>query len=166
MNCISLKSSWPHLLLFSRSVMSDSVSPWTAACQAFLVLNHLLESAQTHVHWVSDAIQLSHSLSPPSASSFSLFQHRGLFQWAGSSYRGQSTEDSTSVLSMHIQGLFPLGLTALILAAHKTLKSLLHHYNSKASILQCSAFSMAQLLTSWVSESLSVVSDSLWPHGL
>ena len=50
------------------------------------VLHHLLELAQTHVHGVSDAIQLSHPLSSPSPSAFSLSQHqdivRGLF-WGG-----------------------------------------------------------------------------------
>ena len=39
-------------------------TPWTAATPVFLVLHYLPEFAQTHVHWVSDAIQPSHSLSP------------------------------------------------------------------------------------------------------
>ena len=38
----------------------------------FPVLHHLLEFAQTHVHWVSDAIQPSHPLSPPSPSALNL----------------------------------------------------------------------------------------------
>ena len=41
------------------------------------------ELAQTHVHWVSDAIQPSHPLSSPSPA-FNLSQHRGLFQWVTS----------------------------------------------------------------------------------
>ena len=48
----------------------------------FPVLHHLLKSAQTHLHWVSDAIQLSHRLSSPSA--INLSQHQGLFQGVGS----------------------------------------------------------------------------------
>ena len=44
-----------------------------------LVLHHLPELAQTHVHWVSDAIQPSHPLSSPSPPAFSLSQHQGLF---------------------------------------------------------------------------------------
>ena len=52
---------------------------------SFHVLHHLLEFAQTHVHWVGDAIQLSHSLSLPSA--FNLPQHQGLFQWVSSSHQ-------------------------------------------------------------------------------
>ena len=42
------------------------------------------ELAQTHVHWVSDAIQLSHPLSPPSPPALNLSQHHCLFQWVGS----------------------------------------------------------------------------------
>jgi len=44
-----------------------------------------MEHAQTHVHWVDDAIQPSHPLSLPSPSAFNLSQHHGLFQRVGSS---------------------------------------------------------------------------------
>ena len=50
----------------------------------FPVLHHLLELAQTHVHWVSDVIQPSHSLLLPSPSAIYLSQHEGSFQWIGS----------------------------------------------------------------------------------
>ena len=64
------------------------VTLWTAAHQASLsITTSLLELAQTHVHWVSDAIQLSHPLSSPSPPTFSLFQHQGLFQWVSSSHQ-------------------------------------------------------------------------------
>ena len=43
----------------------------------FTVLHQLLELAQTHVHWVGDAIQLSHPLSSPSPLAFNLSQHQG-----------------------------------------------------------------------------------------
>ena len=46
---------------------------------------------------------------------------------------------------MNIQGWFPLGLTGFISLVSKGLKSLLQHHNSKASILQHSAFFMFQL---------------------
>ena len=42
----------------------------------------LLDFTQTHVHWVSDAIQPSHPLLPPSPPAFNLSQHQGLFQWS------------------------------------------------------------------------------------
>ena len=49
--------------------------------------HQLPEFTQTHVHRVSDAIQPSHLLSPPSSSAFNLSQHQGLFQWVVSSYQ-------------------------------------------------------------------------------
>ena len=76
-----------------------------------------LELAQTHVHWVSDAIQPSHPLSSPSPPAFNLSQHQGLFQWSlfftsGGQSIGVST--SASVLPMNIQERFPLGFTGWI----------------------------------------------------
>ena len=47
----------------------------------FLVLHHLPELAQTHVHWVSDAIQPSCPLLSPSPPAFYLSQHQSLLQW-------------------------------------------------------------------------------------
>ena len=44
------------------------------------VPHHLPELAQTHVHWVDDAIQQSHPLSPSSSSALSLSQHQDLFR--------------------------------------------------------------------------------------
>ena len=51
------------------------------------VHHQLPEFTQTHVHWVSDAIQLSHPLSSPSLSAFNLSQHQGLFKWVSSSHQ-------------------------------------------------------------------------------
>ena len=53
----------------------------------FPVLCYLLEFAQTHVHWVGDAIQPSHPLLSPSLPAFNLSQHQGLFQWVDSSHQ-------------------------------------------------------------------------------
>ena len=50
-------------------------------------LHCLPEFAQTHVHWVSDAIQPSHSLLSSFPHAFSLSQHSGLFKWARSSHQ-------------------------------------------------------------------------------
>ena len=58
---------------------------------------------------------------------------------------GQSIGASTSVLPMNIQDWFPLGLTGWISLQSNTLKSLLQHYSSKASILWQLAFLMVQL---------------------
>ena len=59
---------------------------------------------------------------------------------------GQSTGASVSVLWMNIQSWFPLGLTGLILL-FKGLKSFLQHHSLKASVLQCSAFFMVQVIS-------------------
>ena len=53
----------------------------------FPVLHYLLESAQTHVHWVSDTIQPSHPLLPSSPPALNLSQDQSLFQWVGSSHQ-------------------------------------------------------------------------------
>ena len=50
------------------------------------VHHHLPEFTQTHVHWVSDAIQPSHPLSSPSSPAPSPSQHQSLFQWVNSSH--------------------------------------------------------------------------------
>ena len=112
------------------------------------VHHQLLELAQTHVHWVSDVIQPSHSLLSPSPPAFSLSQHQGLFQWVSSSHQ------VAKVLELQLQhqsfseysGLISFRMDWLnLLAVQGALKSLLQHHSSKASILWCSAFFMVQL---------------------
>ena len=51
------------------------------------VRHQIPEFTQTHVHWVSDAIQPSHPLSSPSPPTFNLSQHQGLFKWVSSSHQ-------------------------------------------------------------------------------
>ena len=65
-------------------------NPMNCSMPGFSVLHYLLEFAQTYVHWVSEAIQLSHPLSPPSPFAFNLSHHQGLFQWVGSSHQVES----------------------------------------------------------------------------
>ena len=48
-------------------------------------LHNVLEFVQIHIHWVSDANEPSHPLSPSSPAAFNLSQHQDLFQWVGSS---------------------------------------------------------------------------------
>ena len=59
--------------------MSNSLWPHGCNMPDFPLLHYLLEFAQTHIHWVSDAIQPSHPLSPLSPPAFNLSQHQGLF---------------------------------------------------------------------------------------
>ena len=62
-------------------------SPVDYSTPGFPVPNSLPEFARIHVHWVNDAIQLSHPLSSPSPPALSLFQHHVLFQWVSSLYQ-------------------------------------------------------------------------------
>ena len=58
--------------------------PMDYSMTGFPVHHQLLEPTQTHVLWVSDIIQPSHSLPSPSLPAFNLSQHQGLFQWVSS----------------------------------------------------------------------------------
>ena len=49
----------------------------------------LPEFTQTHVHWVSDAVQPSYPLSSPSPPAFNFSQHQGLFKWVSSLHQVQ-----------------------------------------------------------------------------
>ena len=70
--------SLSHIWLFA--------TPWTAG---FPGLCHVLEFAQTYVHWVGDAIQPSHRLSSPSPPALNLSQHQSLFQSVGPWRQGE-----------------------------------------------------------------------------
>ena len=58
--------------------------PMNCSVPGLPVHHQLPESTQTHVRWVSDAIQPSHPLSSPSPPALNLSQHQGLFQWVNS----------------------------------------------------------------------------------
>ena len=71
---------------------------------------------------ISDPIQPSCPLSPPSFPALSLSQHQGLFQWISSLHQvAKFIGASASVLPVNIQGWFPLGLTGLISLLSKEL---------------------------------------------
>ena len=72
--CCSAAQSWTA---WFKNLMDRSTP-------GFPVHRHLPELAQTHVHWVGDAIQPFHPLSSPSPPVFYLSQHQGLFQWVSS----------------------------------------------------------------------------------
>ena len=156
---INLKFSWSHnrieLLLWlgldlltlvfrSLSHVWLFATPWTAACQASLSFS-ILEFVQTYVHWVSDAIQLSHCplLLPSIFFSLRVFSNEsGLcIRWP----KYWSFRFSISS-SNEYSGLISFGIDWFdLLVVQGTLKSLLQHHSSKASILQCPAFFMVQL---------------------
>ena len=111
------------LLFFSFSVMSDSLQPRGLQHTRFSVLHDFSEFAQTHVHWFSNAIQLSHPLLPPSPPAFifpniRVFSNELALHIRRPKYWSFS---SASVLPMNIQGWFPLELTGLISLQSKEL---------------------------------------------
>ena len=81
-----VKYSWKMLFVLcfveSAKLCLTLCNPMNCSMPGFPVL--LPEFAQTHVHWVGDAIHPSHPLLYPSPPVFSLSQHQGLFQWVGS----------------------------------------------------------------------------------
>ena len=122
-------------------------TPWTAARPASCP-SPIPEFAQTHVHWVGDAIQPSHSLSSPSPPIFNISQLQGLFQWVSSSYQvAKILEFRFSISpSNECSGLISFRIDWFdLLAIQGTLRSLLQHHSSKASILWHSTFLMVQL---------------------
>ena len=109
----------------------------------FPVLHQVQELAQTHVHWVRDAIQPSHPLSSPSPPAFNLSQHQSLFQESVLHIRwSKYWSFSFSITpSNEYSGLISFRRDWMdLLAVQGTLKSLLQHHSSKASILLHSAF--------------------------
>ena len=127
--------------MFSHSVMSDCDS-MGCRTSGFLVLHCLLEFAQIHVHWISDANPPSHSLSSPSPPAFNLSQHQGLcIRWPkywSFSFSISPSNEYSELISCRIDWLD-------LLAVQGNLKSFLQHHSSKASILQWSAFFIVQL---------------------
>ena len=127
---------------FSCSVMPDSLRPQNHSTTGLPVHYQLLEFTQTNIHQVGDAIQPSHSLSPPFPPAPNPSQHHTLCMrwrkyWSFSFNISPSSEHS-GLISFRVDWLD-------LLAFQGTLKSLLQHHSSKASILQLSAFFTVQL---------------------
>ena len=132
---------------FSGSVMSDFLKPHGRSTSGFPVHHQLLEHAHIHVHWVGAAIKSSHPLSsplpPPSIFlSIRVFSSDWIFSISWPKYWSFSFSISPS---NEYSGLISIRTDWLdLLAVQGTLKSLLQHHSSKASILQYSAFFIVQ----------------------
>ena len=156
MSCRSIKYFLINFLV--RSNISFSCCSVTQSCPTlcdlmdysmpgFPVLHQLLEFAQTHVHWVGDAIQPSQPLSsPPPAFNLSgirVFSNdlalciKWPKYWSFSFSISPSNEYS-GLISFRIDWFD-------LLAVQGTLKNLLQHHSSKASVLRHSAFFIVQL---------------------
>ena len=83
----------PHskFLIASCCIVAQSCptlcDPMDCSMPGLPVLHYVPEFAQTHVHWINDAIQPSYPLSSPSPPAFNLSQHQGLLQWVNSSHQ-------------------------------------------------------------------------------
>ena len=124
----------PTLIVVAQSLSRIWLfaTPWIAAHQASCP-SPSLEFAQTHVHWVTDAIQPSHPLSSPSPPAFYLSQHQGHFQWVSYSHQmAKYWSFSFSISpSSEYSGLISLRIDWFdLLADQGILKSLLQHRNS------------------------------------
>ena len=137
LHCCSIAQSGPTLC-----------DPTDCSMPGFPVLHYLPEFAQTHVHWVSDAIQPFHPLSPPSPPALNLSQHQGLFQWVGSSHQVAKVLE-LQLQHQSFQWIFRVDSFRIdwfdLLTVQETLKSLLQHHSLKASVLWCSALFIVQL---------------------
>ena len=129
-------------VLFSRSVVSDSL--WDCSTPGVPVLHYLF--AQVHVRWVrwchptiwSSVIPFSSCLQSFPASGSLLINWLFALAIASFSFSISPSNEYSGLISFRIDWLD-------LLAVQGTLKSLLQHYNSKASVLQRSAFFMVQL---------------------
>ena len=138
------------LVQFSQSCLTlrDAMD---CSMPGFPVHHQLQELTQTHVHWVGDAIQPSHRLSSPSPRAFNHSQNQGLFQWVSSLHQvAKDWSFSFSISpSNEYSGLISFRMEWLdLLAVQGTLKSLLQHHSSKASILWVLNFLYSPALTS------------------
>ena len=121
--------------------------PMDCSTPGFPVHHQLPEPAQTHVHCISDAIQPSHSVIPfsfrlqtfPASGSFQMSQFFESTYWSFSfSFSISPSNEHSGLISFRVDWLD-------LLAVQGTLKSLLQHHSSKASVLQRSAFIIVQL---------------------
>ena len=153
--CLSCICRWIILLLSHQRSLFSSVTqscltlcnPMDCSTPVFPVHHQLLEPAQTHAHWVNDAIQPHHPLSSPSSPAFNLSQHQSLFQWVSSLHQ-MAKVLKFQFQHQSFQWIFRTDFLENwfdILAVQGTLKSLLQYCSSKTSILQHSAFFIVQL---------------------
>ena len=106
-----------HLIVIVQSVAQLYWTLWDpmdSSTSGFPVLHNIPEFAQTHVHWIGDVIQPSHPLSSPSPPAPNPSQHQSLPMSQLFASDGQSIGASASVLSVDIQGWFPLELSCFI----------------------------------------------------
>ena len=147
-NILAWKNPTDRWLLFSHSVVSDSVTPWNAACQAFLsftISRSLLKLMSIETVMPSNHLVICHLLLllPSIFPSIRVFCNESVLHIRWPKYRSFSFSISPS---NEYSGLISFRIDWFdLLAVQRPLKSLLQQHSSKASILRCSAFFMVQL---------------------
>ena len=134
-----------HSIQFRHSVMSNSLQPHGRQHTRLPCPSPTPGAYSNSCHWVGDAISSS---VVPFSSRLQLSQHQGLFQWVSYSHQvAKVLEFQLQVSpSNEYSGLISFRMDWLdLLSVQGTLKSLLQHHSSKASILQCSAFFIVHL---------------------
>ena len=116
-NC-SLLNNWTIVIVHCCSVAQSCPTlcdPMNCSTPGFSVLHYLPEFAQTHVHWIYDAIQSPHPLSPPSPPALNLPKHHSFPVSRPFTSGGQSigVSASASVLPVNIQDWSLLGLVTM-----------------------------------------------------
>ena len=150
-----------HIWLFVTPCLFVILCDFSTLCDCnkpgLSVPHHLPKFAQVHIPCIDDAIQPSHPLTPSFPSALSLSQHQGVFQWVSCLHQitkilelqlqHQSFQrvfrEINSLISLKIDQFDPLAIQG-------TLRSLLQHHSSKASILQCYTFCMVHLSQPYV----------------
>ena len=157
------RGNWRFSSVKSLSHVWLFETPWSAARQATLSITNSW-SLQTHVHWVGDAIQLSHSLSSPSSPAINLAPASGsspvsqLFPSGGQSI---GVSASASVLPMNIQDWSSLGWTGWISLQSKGLRVF---SNTTVQKHQVSGAQLSFIVTYFIRRSLYLLTTSsyLW----
>ena len=128
--------------------------PMDCSTPGLPVHHQLQEPTQTHVHSIGDAIQSSHPLSSPPRS-IRVFSNKSVLHIRWPDYWSFSLSISPS---NEYSALISFRMDCLdLLAVQGTLKSLLRHHSSKASILWCSAFFIVQLSHSYMTTRKTVI---------
>ena len=139
------------------------------------VHHQLLEFSQTHVHWVSDVIQLSHPLSCPSPPDFNLSQHQGLFKWVNSLHQMANILEfqlqhqsfqwtlRTDLLQdlLHSKGLSRV-LSNTIVQKHQFLSTQLSFREGNGNPLQYSCLENSMSGRTWRAAVLGIAKSQIW----
>ena len=134
-------------------------TPWTAACQASLSIANF----QSLLKFMSIELVMSSShlipwhpllLLPSIFTSIRVFSNESVFHIRWPKYWSFSFSIS---LSNEYSGLISFSIDWFDLTVQRTLKSLLQHHSSKASILWCSAFFMVQLSHPYMTTGKTIV---------